>query len=98
MSRTSTTNTSSSSGKRMAIGADLSPLGFHATRAKVSPPTRTEVEQSLRTLHKFIDSNKRRFTAADAETELLEYYHPETLLEILAAREYFASVNNDADS
>src|SRR5207249_3909964 len=49
-------------------------------------------------LHKFIESNKARFTAADAEAELIEYYHPETLIELLAAREYLASVDSYADS
>lgn len=83
---------------RIGIGADLGPIGFHATRAKVSPPAQSEVEIALHTLRNFIDSNKRRFTAADAEKELLDYYHPETLLELLSAREYFASADSDADS
>src|SRR2546428_1323720 len=83
---------------RIGIGADLGPIGFHATRAKVSPPALTKVESTVQVLRKFIASNKGRFSEADAEKELVEYYHPETLLELLAAREYFASRDSDADS
>ena len=73
---------------RIGIGSDLSPVAYHATKAKVDPPTVEEIERQLRLLQRFVEENKSR-VEMDVEEEIVPYYHSQTLKEILAAKKFF---------
>lgn len=73
---------------RVGIGSDLSPVAFHVTRAKVDPPSNKQVEKQLDELETFIKQYKEN-VKMDVEPEIVSYYHPETLKEILAAKMFF---------
>lgn len=66
---------------RRAFGNDINPLSVLLTRPRLSPPTVAAVQRRLRE----IDWELRPDSAED---ELLAFYHPETLAEILALRAY----------
>ena len=71
---------------RVGIGSDLSPVAFHATQAKVAPSARDDVETCLDTLRIHIERTSDDRSPEEAEAELLAFYHPDTLKELLAAR------------
>jgi hypothetical protein len=73
---------------RVGIGSDLSPVAFHATRAKLEPPTIEEATRQLWELEKYITDHKAD-VKPDVEEEIISFYHSETLREILAARQFF---------
>lgn len=73
---------------RKGIGSDLSPVAYHVTRAKVDPPSIQRAEKQLDELSKFIEQNKH-VIEMNVEEEIVPYYHPETLKEILTARKFF---------
>lgn len=76
---------------RIGIGSDINPVAFHVTQAKVNPPLPNEVERQISQLKKYIEANKTKVDAEDAEAEIREFYHPDTLQEILSARDFFLS-------
>jgi hypothetical protein len=73
---------------RVGIGSDISPVAYHATRAKLDPPSVSEIKEQLVLLDDYIRSN-RESIAENVEKELIQFYHPETLKEILAAKKFF---------
>jgi hypothetical protein len=81
--------------RRYGIGSDLSPVAFNVTRAKVNPPTIQQADEHLSRLNKFIEENKQSIEM-DVEDELVSYYHPDTLKEILAAKEFFEKNSEEA--
>lgn len=66
---------------RRAIGNDVNPLSVYLTRPRTNSPTLSEIQSRLRQL----DWSRG---GPDA-SELLVFYHPETLAEIVALRSYF---------
>jgi adenine-specific DNA methylase len=68
---------------RVGIGSDISPVAYHATRAKLDPPSPSELREQLALLNNYIRSS-RESIAEEVEEELIPFYHPETLREILA--------------
>jgi len=79
---------------RIGLGSDLSPVAYHATRAKVDPPTVDQVKRQLEELARWIDENPARPDKEGVEEEILQYYHPKTLREILVAKRFF-ELNKD---
>lgn len=73
---------------RVGIGSDINPFAFRVTMAKVDPPSWKLVKSQILELEKYILNHKDR-TELEAEEEILEYYHPDTMKEILAAKEFF---------
>lgn len=73
---------------RYGIGSDVNPLALFVTRAKIDPPAPTEVRDQLSVLEDYIGKNKPMGNEG-CEEEIIDYYHPDTLKEILAAREFF---------
>lgn len=74
---------------RIGVGIDLNPLAFHATNAKVLAPKKEEVIKDFNDLELAIAANEEfRETAPD---EIKAFYHPETMIEILKARDYLLS-------
>ncbi len=65
---------------RVPWGNDASPLSAILTAPRLDPPRQTEVEERLSSLS--LDSPTR------SNDELLTFYHPDTLREILNLREY----------
>lgn len=73
---------------RIGYGSDISPVAYHATSAKVDPPSIRQAERQLDELETFIEHHKKNIEV-DVEKEIVSYYHPETLKEILAAKKFF---------
>lgn len=73
---------------RVGIGSDINPLAFHVTRAKVDRLSDEEIRKQTDELGRFIAENKTSSTD-EAEEEIIPFYHPDTLKEILAARRFF---------
>lgn len=65
---------------RRALGNDVNPLSVYLTRPRTNPPTVSEIGRRLGE----IDWTRKGADAAD----LLVFYHPETLREIIALRTY----------
>lgn len=78
---------------RVGIGSDLSPIAYQATWAKVDPPIEEDIIPQLIFLEQFIEENKSHIEL-DVEDEIITYYHPDTLNEILAAKKFF-EINHD---
>lgn len=70
---------------RRAAGNDINPLSRILTAPRLQPPALEAVEQRL--CEVTLDEN--RLPAAAEEEDLLVFYHPRTLAEILSWREYF---------
>lgn len=69
---------------RVGIGIDLNPLAFHTTLAKVSMPSKEEILADLTDLETAVNSK-----SAEADTvpdEIREFFHTETLGEVVNAR------------
>ncbi len=85
---------------RVGIGSDLSPLAYHITRAKVTPPTINEVKTRIELLDKYLkscDLENTIFTFLDLEIQ--DFYHTDTLAEILKARKFlFENEPDDVSS
>jgi hypothetical protein len=81
---------------RTAVGGDLSPLAASVTRAKLEPFDPGDVEVVLDRLEKAI-VNGSMLNALEKEEDLdfglngpiREYFHPETLREVVIARRFF---------
>ncbi len=80
---------------RRGFGIDIARLGFVLTMAKVARPDRARLQARLDDLENWIDAY--RATSAEVaraatvrfNSPIPEYFHPETLRQILAARSYF---------
>ncbi|MBS5890730.1 MAG: hypothetical protein KIB45_06575 [Negativicoccus succinicivorans] len=81
---------------RNSIGNDLSELAYTVTTAKLNPPNIEDVEKKLVELESFITDNKFKQFDADIDFglngKIKDYYHEDTLKEILIVREYFKSL------
>lgn len=66
---------------RVPSGNDVNPLSIVMTRPRLNPPTLRELEERL----EHIDFN----AAEDCTEDLLVFYHPETLRQIVALKRYF---------
>lgn len=79
---------------KKSYGLDLSPAGVAISRAKVWAPQKNEVEHYFSKLCDYIEKNKEKQSFnqwfPDFNKNLIEYYHEDTLREILAAREWFS--------
>lgn len=80
--------------QRNGWGSDLSPLAFHATRAKVEQISSNRIEELLLKLEQFILDSEHESDCTPVEPEIIQYYHPRTLSEILAARRFFQNLNS----
>ncbi len=82
---------------RKGIGNDLSELAFCVTKAKLERPNYDAVKGVIKNLEIYINSglNRIQFDSAPYKDfglnhSLKEYFHPNTYVELLLAREYFA--------
>jgi DNA modification methylase len=79
---------------KAAYGFDLSPAALAISRAKVSVPNSDEIAERLDVLEAHISANRHSDYSAIWQPKfnrpLADYYHPETLQQILAARSWFA--------
>ncbi len=67
---------------RQAAGSDINPLSLLLTRPRINPPKFTDIEDRLTEI-------KNNFTTnISLQEELLAFYHPDTLLEILNLRSF----------
>ncbi len=80
---------------RRAFAFDISPPAIQITRAKLSGCTATECEAVISVLMDSIERfyvTERLYRQADAvrfNGPISEYFHPDTLREVIGAREYF---------
>lgn len=80
---------------RIGVANDLSELAYIVSTAKVSKPFFEDVNKSVCELEEFINLYKDSFEndnevrSFGLNKTIIEYYHPETMKEILAAREFF---------
>lgn len=75
---------------------EISPSAFRISHAKLSSPSRAQIDEVLKSLEAFL----RDYRACDAEIEralqikfnkkLDEYFHPDTFNEVLGARKFMA--------
>lgn len=81
---------------RFAIANDLSPLAYAVSSAKVLPVTEARLDMELHRLTRAV-KNGRTLRDLESTTDLdwglngaiRSYFHPDTLRELLLAREYF---------
>ena len=82
---------------RRGYGIDISELGHVLTFAKVGKTSASKVSALLRDLEKFIGSYKltaddhEKASAVQFNSAIPDYFHPETLREVVAARTFFRS-------
>lgn len=80
---------------RRGFGIDISRLGYVLTLAKVARPTNTEIDSLISDLEQHVDSytldvnQVEMARAVKFNSPIPDYFHPETLREILAARAFF---------
>src|SRR5690606_30185961 len=77
-----------------SFALEISPSAFRLSHAKLSSPSRAQIDEILENLEAFL----RDYRATDAEIErasqikfnkkLDEYFHPETFNEVLGARKF----------
>lgn len=72
---------------RLGIGSDINPVAYHVAQGKVDPPGLDELKGQILALDRYIHG--KSVINQIVEPEIVEYYHPETLREILAARQFF---------
>jgi len=85
---------------RVGLAGDLSPLAFCLSSAKVAPPSLAQVLKRLTELEEAITALRPCVESTVVEPEIPDFYHPATLAEILAAKQYFDAREKDgaADS
>lgn len=84
-----------------SFGFDISPTALTISIAKVSHLEHSQVKEEIEKLNAYIKSSSVK--SSDLEEaqnfgfnkKLIEYYHPDTLKEIVLARNYFQSVNHN---
>lgn len=80
-----------------AFGFDISPAAIAISRAKLEPVNRDSVESIIKALRLHIGKRRTKTVDLDAldrirfNGPLPSYFHPETLKEIVVAREFFIS-------
>ncbi len=81
---------------RIGIGNDLSKMAYAVTKAKVEHPSRADVDSDVKILNYYIEMHKEKYHINPVpyndfgfNGKVPEYFHPQTYIEILAAREYF---------
>lgn len=80
---------------RIGIANDLSKLAYVVSRAKVERPSLESVKKSISDLNNYIKKNKDQFSDNEEvktfglNKNIVDYFHPETMKEILAARSYY---------
>lgn len=80
---------------RIGISNDLSSFASTVAAAKLNPVSLNCALDELDRLKTFIEENKKFYLENDEvknfglNGKIAEYYHPDTLIEILAARDYF---------
>jgi hypothetical protein len=74
---------------RLTIASDLSPLAYIISSAKISPPTREEMDKLLANLESHIATTwKKVRLKEEMEEEILQFYHERTAKEIVAAKSF----------
>ena len=69
---------------------DINPIAFHNTRVKVRPPALLQVVRQINELSDYIENMPIRNDMLDtADPYIRRFYHKKTLMEILAAKQYF---------
>lgn len=82
---------------RVGYGLDISRLGHVLTLGKVGQPTNNRLEHLLIELEKFIESyqitadDQAGAAAIKFNSAIPDYFHPDTLREVIAARHFFLS-------
>lgn len=89
---------------RAAVGMDINPISIVVSSAKLFPPTFESLQKEYSNLSSFINS----YESSSEELEkaenfgfnktLKDYFHSETLLEIIKAREYFIQNKSNSES
>lgn len=76
---------------RVGLGSDLNPLAAIVTRAKVTPPARSDIDPLLAELEETLDKPETE----EVDEEIASFFHPRTLDEIVAARQLLlAAIGN----
>ncbi len=73
---------------RSGYGVDVNPLAYHATSSKVQVLPSHSVNSAMADFEEYVRNNAESVPLDGVEDELVEYFHPRTLREILAAREF----------
>lgn len=81
---------------RIGIGNDLSEMAYTVTKAKLERSSKEKTKKILEELNDYINENKIYYVLDKVpysdfglNGKVPEYFHPETYLEILAARDFF---------
>jgi DNA modification methylase len=79
---------------RIAVSNDKSPFASLVAAAKLSPPTLEEAERALQDIERCmrevtLDAIDQEAATFGLNATVADYYHPETLHEVLAARKVF---------
>ena len=91
---------------RVGMGVDLNPIAYANTFAKVQKLDKAKINSELSRLQSYITENpatEAEVVAADnklpiSNGKISEYYHADTLREIIAARRFFATIDvNNAE-
>lgn len=92
---------------RIGIGNDLSDLAYAVTKAKLDKPDLCECQKKLDELNEFIEKNiKSDYVKKELKIvstfgynrNISEYFHQDTLKEIICARLFFKEKNNKLSS
>ncbi len=83
---------------RVGVGSDINPLAYHATRAKVDPPTLREARAVLVSLESTIEVESRKATTEGVEPEIVPFFHETTLRELVVAKRFFTNRDDRASS
>lgn len=87
---------------RIGISNDLSILAYIVSKAKLEKPDYNDVLNEVGVLDKYIKENKEKFRdnqevrSFGLNKKIIDYYHEETMKEILAAKEFFVKKNYTA--
>lgn len=81
---------------RKSYGFDISPAALAISKSKVWKPEKLEIEGRVKELESYINENTANCTPEEMwlpnfNKHLAEYYHEDTLREIIVAREWFQS-------
>ncbi len=69
---------------RVGLGSDLNPLAATVTRAKVTLPVQSDIDSLLAELDQSLDRPENE----DVPEEIASFFHPRTLDELVAARQF----------
>lgn len=77
-----------------AFGLEISPSAYRISHAKLTSPSRSEIDRVLESLEAFVNSYRASDEEIDRALEIRfnkkldEYFHPDTFREVLAARKF----------